>query len=497
MSIKRSSSNNPNPILEECTIEFSRVSKSQNKIFWNFLKKIIRWPTTMIKKIYNTCLLLKYKELYKPLCKNHCPMRMINTFSTLMFTWKIAAKPQLMKAILKHARKDPENGIFDDSLSAKIFIPLLRDLYPSEIIDVDDCLMTCHKKYFNLYRQPILHFIGPHNIKKHEHELQKIVEESINFWVRESLGKKINATDLSLIYTTTVISRLLLGHPGPFEVYRDIAYAIDCLNKHIVKINLKQSLSIEEIKKYQNSLEIVRKAIDVSLKTVEKPSFGSLVHALQEDKQMSELQIKTTLFLMYAGGSESTATLLNYLLWQLGQHPNYQKRILEEIRDKKGSLFEISRQSQCIENLFNECIRLMTPLYILNRQPVSELVCTVMDRKGEEVFKINIDKDDDLLCAPTFAARDPQYYENPDDFNPDRFINTSKTLPWLPFGDGKHTCPGQWLAKEEICQLITLLVQRYQIQSIPEKEVKQQGYITLKPTEDIWLILTSRKNDFL
>lgn len=55
---------------------------------------------------------------------------------------------------------------------------------------------------------------------------------------------------------------------------------------------------------------------------------------------MSELQIKTTLLLMYLGGSETAASLLIYLLWQLGQHLHYQEKIFNELNEKEGTLFE-------------------------------------------------------------------------------------------------------------------------------------------------------------
>lgn len=133
-----------------------------------------------------------------------------------------------------------------------------------------------------------------------------------------------------------------------------------------------------------------------------------------------------------------------------------------------------------------------TPAYVIGRQPAHDLICTVRNKQGDVVLREKIAKKVGILCAPTFAGRDPHHYDKPDEFNPHRFENQPKTLSWLPFGDGKHVCPGQWLAKAEVVVLIALLIQKYEIKSFPEKKFQQRGYITLKPSEEIWMTLTER-----
>ncbi len=488
----RTSNEIPLPPLEECSIELTRIANDPNEYSSKrVIKRIFLWPKKYIKKIYNSYLLIRYAELREPAAKNICPMRWINQFSTLFFDMKIVSKPNLMKAILRQPRKDPVNGIFDDRENAQVFLPLLRDLYPSEEISCEDFLLTCSKGYINYYRQPILRFIGPNNIKNHQFELQKIVEETLSHLEEAA---PINSMEFSFTFTTHVISRLLLGHPGPVSTYKEIAYAIDYLNKYVMKRTWRQRISKSEKKKYLAALDVVRKAIETSLTSLEKPVLGSLIDTLREEKKMTELQIKTTLLLMYLGGSETAASLLNYLLWQLGQHLDYQEKIFQELKQGTGTLFEKANNSLCIDRLFNESIRLFTPAYVMGRQPAADLVCRVKNKQGELIFSEKIDKKEGLLCGATFAARDPLQFEKPDQFNPYRFQDSLKTLSWLPFGDGKHSCPGQWLAKNEVILFVAGLVQKYQVRSYPPKEIGQKGYMTLKPAEEVSLRLIPRKH---
>ncbi len=481
----------PNPLSsEKYHVEFTRASTESN-IQSSWFNRVITFPFDVLKRVYNTYLLIRHAELREPASKNVCPMRWINSFSSLFFTMKITTIPSVMKAILKHPRKDPEKGLFDDTENAKVFLPLLKDMFPSEEVSEDDFLLTCNKDKVDLYRKPILDFMGPKNIKKNGPELQNIVNETVDFWGQKSQEGIINATEFSLAFTTTVISRLLLDNSRSFETHRDIATAIDYLNKHIMKKTWRQPISKEEEEQYIKSLATVRQAIETSY---EKPALGSFVDTLKKG-DMSELQVKTTLFLMYFGGSETAASLLNYFLWQLGQHTEYQDKIIQEMREKEGELYEVATNLKSVDKQFAESIRLFTPAYVMGRQPSSDLVCTVKDKQNNVVFCEGIAKKVGLLCAPTFAGRDSSQYDSPDKFNPNRFEKSSKTFSWLPFGYGKHSCPGQWLATAEIKLFIALLIQQYKIESFPKKEIGQKGYITLKPAEDVLLTLTKRKNN--
>jgi cytochrome P450 len=397
--------------------------------------------------------------------------------------------PSIIKEIFKHPRKDPENGLFNDTENLRIYLPLLQDLYPDETIGADDSLLTCHKHFVNFYRQPLLRFMGPLKIKGLEFELQKIIEEILDFQMLQDKNLKIDATELSLLFVSNVVSKLLLGHPGPLKTYKEIAYAIDYMNKYAMKKVWRQPISTTEKEKYEHYLNVVRQAIEICLQNVEK---DSLVETLIENPQMTLLQVKSTLFLMYFAGVETAGSLLNYLLWQLGQNKVYQEKIFEEIKDRNETFYEIALHSNCIDKLFNESIRLFTPSYVMGRQLSTDLICKIKDERGNIRLSEKICQKDQLLCGVTFTARDPQVYTNPDQFNPDRFEALPKTLPWLPFGDGRHACPGQWLAKAEITSFVAGLVKKYRIQSFPSEEIGQKGYMTLKLDRDVSLFFTFR-----
>jgi cytochrome P450 len=475
--------------LEDCTIEFS---KAPADTLFERLQSLIKAVWVFPKRVYNTYLLIRYREFKKPASKNVCPMRYLNPFFYLNFSTQIAANSSLIKAILKHPRKDPDRGLFDDQDNALVFLPLFKELYPEEKVSSEDFIFTCSKENLRKYREPVLRFIGPQSMEKQSGELLSVIESTLQFFFRQNEKNRINATELSFALTIAVVSRLLLGHPGPVTTYLEIAKAVDFVNRYTMKKALKQPLSKSEKEDYFKSLAILREAIDASFHSRQPLPNGSFVEMLRDEKLLSPLQIKLSLYSMYTAGSDTTSALLGYLLWQLGQHPDLQEEIIQEMNQSEEDTYTYANHSVAINRLISESMRLFTPAYVIGRKPSSPLLCTIRDNAGNILFQKKIKKNEKLLSMPTCAARDPGVFENPDAFIPHRFETFVKNYSWFPFGDGAHSCPGQWLAKAEIAVCIALLMKKYRIRSFPENEPQQQGYLSLKTTEQILLELLPR-----
>lgn len=470
---------------EDYKIEFIPLTKKQSLKSW-----IYSLPNYLFKTFYNTYLLAKHKNILQPLEKNQCPMKWIWKFISPFFSGQITSQPQIMKAILKHPRIDPEEGLFQDIVIEKLFLFVLKDLFPNESVSKNDFLFTAHKDLVNQYRQPILQFIGQRSIQNHSKELEAIVKKTIDSWGKEK--GKINLSQYCFSFASNTISEFLLNHPGPKETFEEISQSVQCLLSVMMKKAVWQKkLSIQEQKKYEQGLEVFRKAVDIALAQTTNTA-DSFIQTLREEKGMTELQIKCTLFLMYFAGVDAPGSVLSYILWQLGKMPDYQNEILAEMQEKEGSLYEIATQLKTVENLYYEGIRLFTPIYLIGRYPNKNLRCLVKDKEGNIIFQETLLKKKPIFCCPLFAAQDPQVFKDPKQFNPKRFTSPLKTYSWLPFGDGKHMCPGQWITKAEITLFITHLVKNYSFNSFPEKEPKRKALLTIQPESPYWLSLTPR-----
>ena len=67
---------------------------------------------------------------------------------------------------------------------------------------------------------------------------------------------------------------------------------------------------------------------------------------------------------------------------------------------------------------------------------------------------------------------DPEYFPNPDQFNPNRFLdsNSGQFKPdprCIPFLLGQRVCPGKVLALQELLIFLTGLVARFRFEPVP------------------------------
>lgn len=88
--------------------------------------------------------------------------------------------------------------------------------------------------------------------------------------------------------------------------------------------------------------------------------------------------------------------------------------------------------------MFSETLRLYPPVPTLSRECVKDYIIPETDvtiEKGTVVF------------VPAFGIHhDPEYFPNPEKFDPDRFnsenVHKIRPFSYLPFGDGPRKCIG-------------------------------------------------------
>lgn len=191
---------------------------------------------------------------------------------------------------------------------------------------------------------------------------------------------------------------------------------------------------------------------------------------------MSVKQLVDEIKVLFIAGHETTANALTFTLYLLGNNPEVQQRVFDEIIKIQSETDDIVEQLQKMtytNAVLNESMRLYPPAWITDRQNITDDTLVGYHIKKETLIGVSFYE----------LHRNPKYWENPDDFNPERFLGEQKKQSmqyFYPFGAGPRMCIGSGFAVYEMCLTISQIVKKYVIKSSNDT-VQFNPLITLKP----------------
>jgi hypothetical protein len=202
-----------------------------------------------------------------------------------------------------------------------------------------------------------------------------------------------------------------------------------------------------------------------------------LLQAKYEDGTgMSKEQLIDEILVLFTAGHETTANALSFTLLLLAKHPDIQEKVFSElssIKDKDLSLMDkitaLPYTKQCID----EAMRLYPPAYFTDR----------VNLEDDAYNEIKLPKGTDVLFSFYEIHRTASVWENPEQFDPERFNSDRKKVHanhYFPFGAGPRMCIGNGFAIYEMVLVISQIVEKYKL-STPLNEISVKPLITLKP----------------
>ncbi|XP_057792634.1 salviol synthase-like [Salvia miltiorrhiza] len=152
--------------------------------------------------------------------------------------------------------------------------------------------------------------------------------------------------------------------------------------------------------------------------------------------------IKCLILDMIVGGSETSSTLMEWAMSELLKNPTILERAQQEVRkvfDEEGYVDE-SRipQLKYLKSVVKETLRIHPPLPLLLPR-----LCG----KTCEIDGYEIPAQTQIIVNAWAINRDPKYWEDPDCFEPERFMDNvvdykGNHFEYIPFGAGRRICPG-------------------------------------------------------
>ncbi|KXJ67788.1 hypothetical protein RP20_CCG012305 [Aedes albopictus] len=154
---------------------------------------------------------------------------------------------------------------------------------------------------------------------------------------------------------------------------------------------------------------------------------------------------------------------------ELALHPEIQERLFEEINTLDRPYSEITyEQIQSLEYLdavISESLRKWPPLPATDRKCTKDYTVANPD-DGSPMFSI---EQDYSVWVPIYCFHhDPQYFPNPEVFNPDRFDHNNRQqitqAAYMPFGVGPRNCIGSRFALMSAKMILFRLLRSFRVE---------------------------------
>jgi len=252
--------------------------------------------------------------------------------------------------------------------------------------------------------------------------------------------------------------------------------------------------SYRQLRDNQDAIhDITSKYIDVALlhlkkkreaKKHKREEHESLLETLYCTNEFNDLEIKSTIVDFVGGGIYTVANTLTMVLFLLASNPRVQEQLYQEIcqvfgHDDSGDN-DITVDMKKLEQLkflklcLKESYRLLPTIPGVARKLNRDMILS----------NYLVPKDTLVFCNSMVTCRLPQYFPNPDEYDPSRWDedgdkklrkrhrDNDLAFCLLQFGHGVRKCIGHNFAELEIYVALAKLIRHFKISTINGEDAK-------------------------
>ena len=205
---------------------------------------------------------------------------------------------------------------------------------------------------------------------------------------------------------------------------------------------------------------------------------GGLMTTADPDtgEKMNDLQVRNELMTFMFGGHETVAAGMAWTWYLLSKHPEVRRNVRAEVDEVLGGRTPTKDDIWDLKYLgrvINESLRLYPPVSLISRTPIQDDV----------VDGYRVPKGSMCLISSFISHRHPDFWENPEGFDPDRWLperseGRSKNA-WFPFSGGPRQCIGGYFGLIEMHIVISMALQRFNVELVPGWPVVPNAGLTL------------------
>jgi cytochrome P450 len=203
-----------------------------------------------------------------------------------------------------------------------------------------------------------------------------------------------------------------------------------------------------------------------------------LLAAGKDEQPLSRAEIQDEVMTLVCAGQETTASALTWALTLLSRYPAAHERLIAEVDDVLGGRDPQASDMDALpwtQAVVSETMRLYPPVWHVERDAVQD----------DDISGIPVSAGDTVGISPYLLHRHPEFWPNPEVFDPQRFLpDSASTRPryaYLPFGGGRRICVGAGLAQMEATLALAVLAQSARLDLVPTAPLRVRADVTLHP----------------
>jgi cytochrome P450 len=235
---------------------------------------------------------------------------------------------------------------------------------------------------------------------------------------------------------------------------------------------------------------IIRSEIQIRRAHPQNDFVSSLMRTKRAGGDIDDSGLRDEILTLTTAGHETIADAMTWCWYFIATNPHVEERWIKEVHaefDADNINVESIRRLRYTHAILDESIRLRPPTWLFARIPqdAETLPSGFSTQSG-----------DTLLLCQYIMHRHPDYFPDPEKFDPDRFQNGVERNVlkscFFPFGAGPHICIGEALARFESAVVLATIGSRFHAEIDPATKVVMEPAVTLTPKHGLKVTLKDR-----
>lgn len=282
---------------------------------------------------------------------------------------------------------------------------------------------------------------------------------------KTAMGAKVDAQlQNSHPYITAIEQALQLGvlyAMNPHHQIPAIYWALGHQKKKDEYFNIMKTFTRNVIAERRTARESGEVEKETSKRNM---NFLDILLSNEESSVLSPEDLRQEVDTFMFAGHDTTTTSVSWVCWNLAHHPDIQQNVYEEIVSVFGEdpnedvTTEGIKKLEYTERMLKESKRICPTVPAVLRQLISDM----------EIGGVLIPAGANVAIAPMAIHKNANIYQNPDIFDPDRFLpeETAKrhAYDFIPFSAGLRNCIGQKFAQLNEKVMVIHLLKNFKIE---------------------------------